>query len=320
MRKFLAIFACLVLLVVVLGACGGGKTHNFPKTHEGKYFTIGYPEDFKVEADDEGVSIGKEDSFAVQVRAQKEPVSKEGNLESIKMYVDMITGAVKDEEGVKLDMVERKIDGVNGYFIKAVDEKKGQGGYAVMVPLDGAVIMIMTDDLTKLEYLALAEEIINSVAFTNKAFFKEPAKDPAGKEGETTDPAGKEGTVTGDAFTFEGISVVPAPGWTPKTEFGILNLQKSQMENISIMKIPGVDVKAHAESIKKSFEGGDNPLPITMEQMTIGSKEFTVLTIDMQILKTYNLLADFNGTTVVVTLTSELNDEVKGMIESITLE
>ncbi len=323
MKKFLAIFACMVLLVVVLGACGGGKSHNFPKTYEGKYFSIGHPADFEADGEDTGVSIENKDKFAVQVRAQKEPVSKEGDLESIKTYIDMLTEAVKSEEGIKLDIAERMTDGVKGYFVKAVDEKKGEGGYALVVPLDGAVVMIMTDDLIKLEDMALAEEIIGSIAFTNKAFFKEPAKEDKegeGKEGETTDPAGKEGTVSGDAFTFEGISVVPAPGWTPKTEFGMLNLQKSQMENLSIMKIPGVNVKEHAESIKKSFEGGDNPLPITMEQMTIGSKEFTVLTIDMQIIKTYNLLADYNGTTVVVTLTTDINDDVKAMIESIKLE
>lgn len=325
MRKFIAIFACLVLLVVVLGACGGGKSHNFPKTYEGKYFSIGHPEDFEANGEDEGVSIENKDKFAIQVRAQKEPVAKEGDVASIKTYIDMLTEAVKSEEGIKLDVIERKTDGVNGYFVKAVDEKKGEGGYALVVPLDGAVVMIMTDDLIKLENMALAEEIINSLTFTNKAFFKEPAKedegkDGEGKEGETTDPAGDKGTVSGDAFTFEGISVVPAPGWTPKTDFGILNLQKSQMENLSVMKLPGIDVASHAASIKKSFEGGDNPLPVTMEQITIGSKEFTVLTIDMQIIKTYNLLADFGGTTVVVTLTSEINDEVKGMIESIKLE
>lgn len=319
MRKFIAIFACLVLLVVVLGACGGGKSHNFPKTYEGKYFSIGHPEDFEADGEDEGVSIENKDKFAIQVRAQKEPVAKEGDLASIKTYIDMLTEAVKSEEGIKLDVIERKTDGVNGYFVKAVDEKKGEGGYALVVPLDGAVVMIMTDDLIKLENMALAEEMINSLTFTNKTFFKEPAKEDE-KEGETTDPAGKEGIVSGDAFTFEGISVVPAPGWTPKTDFGMLNLQKSQMENLSIMKLPGVDVASHAASIKKSFEGNDNPLPVTMEQMTIGSKEFTVLMIDMQIIKTYNLLADYNGTTVVVTLTTDISDEVKGMIESIKLE
>lgn len=319
MRKFLAIFACLVLLVVVLGACGGGKGHNFPKTYEGKYFSIGHPEDFEADGEDEGVSIENKDKFAIQVRAQKEPTAKEGDLESIKTYIDMLTEAVKSEEGIKLDIAERKTDGVNGYFVKAVDEKKGEGGYALVVPLDGAVVMIMTDDLIKLENMALAEEMINSLTFTNKAFFKEPAKEDE-KEGETTDPAGDKGTVSGDAFSFEGISVVPAPGWTPKTDFGMLNLQKSQMENLSIMKLPGVDVASHAASIKKSFEGNDNPLPVTMEQMTIGSKEFTVLMIDMQIIKTYNLLADFGGTTVVVTLTTDISDEVKGMIESIKLE
>lgn len=319
MRKFLGIFLSLVLLVVVLGACGGSGS-AFPKTYEGKYFTVGYPDGFTAEGEDDGVVLSRDKDFAVNIKANKDPGVKEGDFESIKMYKEMIEKEVEEEKTMKLDINEMKIDGINSYFLNAVDNEKKQGGIALIVPLDGAVLISLTDDLIKLEDMKLAEDIIKSIKFTNKAYFKEPAKDEKEPEPGKDEGTEKEGEVSGDAFTYDGISVVPAPGWTPKTDMKMLSLQKSMMETVTIVKTPGVSAEESVATMKKGFESSKDPLPVTEDKVTVGDKEFYSLKMSMMGFTMQYLFADYSGTTVFITLTTELTDEVKGMIESIKLE
>lgn len=317
MRKFLGIFLSLVLLVVVLGACGSGSA--FPKTYEGKYFTIGHPDDFTTKGEDDGVALSKENGFQIAVMPEKNENFKEGDYESIKEFVDDAKKEIGKEQD--LEVIEIKIEGINSYFFKAVgkvDKEKHQ--VALLVPLDGAIVIAAIPEPVNATDAKLAEDIIKSIKFTNKAYFKEPVKDEKEPEPGEDEGTEKEGEVSGDAFTYEGISVVPAPGWKPNTESKILILQKGMLETVSIVKTPGVSAEESAATMKKGFEGSKEPLPVTEEKVTIGDKEFYSMKMSMLGISMQYLFADYNGTTVFITLTTELTDEVKGMIESIKLE
>lgn len=162
------IFMLLIVAVLIPSFAGCGSSMN---THTGKYFTIDYPKDFKIESIDEGAVFSREDKFGIVVIASKTKGAKEGDTNTIIPHLKDFK-QVYEVKNLPPQIMEKSLDGIKSTFIKVVDEKNKQTAYGYLVPLDGACIFVMTKDMINVADVPVADEMISSLRFTDKAFFK----------------------------------------------------------------------------------------------------------------------------------------------------
>lgn len=162
------IFMLLIVAVLIPSFAGCWSSMN---THTGKYFTIDYPKDFKVESRDEGAILARKDKFGVVVIASKTKGAKEGDTNTVIPHLEEIK-KVMEVERFPPQIMEKSLDGVKSTFIKVVDEKNKKTAYGYLVPLDNACIFVMTSDMINVADVPVADEMISSLRFTDKAFFR----------------------------------------------------------------------------------------------------------------------------------------------------
>lgn len=165
MKKIIFIFLVVAVSISFFAGCGSAMN-----THTGKYFTIDYPKDFKVESRDEGAILTREDKFGVVVIADKTKGIREGDINTVITHLEQIK-EVMEVEKFPPQITEKLLDGIKSTFIKVVDEKNKKTAYGYLVPLDGACIFVMTSDMIDFADVQTANEMISSLKFTDKAFF-----------------------------------------------------------------------------------------------------------------------------------------------------